>query len=337
MILVSIVVPIYNCKEYLEQCVQSLVNQTLKDIEIILVDDGSTDGSDLICDELSKKDPRIVVIHQKNNGVSAARNSGIHIATGKYIGFSDADDISLEDKFEIQYKNAIETGAEVSVIGMIVYYSDNKKQEVYGTGKKYFWTEKEKTLPLKYGLNKQVLTMSPYCMIVKSSLCKQELFQEGRHINEDRFFGFMIIAKAKSICYEDVCKYYYMQREGSVAHSKFSKKFFDCTYFADEMEKYVISNVPELMEDAKLNSCKIKIMVLKYLLKDADAYSNFKSDKDKLIKEIMQYGFKYLSKNLKKIRLIDAIIMCKFTWLYSQLIRIYQRYIKYLSKLEEIK
>lgn len=324
MIAVSIVVPVYNSKKYIEQCIQSLISQTLKEIEIVLVDDGSTDGSGQLCDEYAKKDLRIVVIHQVNAGVSAARNAGICASKGQYIGFSDADDISIEDKFEIQYRNICSTNAEVSVIGMTEYYSEKKQRYIYGTGKKYYWTEGDK-LPLKYGLNKEFLTMAPYCMIIKADLCKEVLFEEGRHINEDYYFGFMIFAKAKGICYEDICKYLYMQRESSVSHGKFSKKFFDCNYFADKIEKFIIHNVPELSEDARLNTCLTKLKVLKYLLKDSNAYLKFDIEKKQLIKDITDdYGFEYLRKKLSKLRIIDAYFMCKFTWLYSKIIRIYQ-------------
>ena len=94
---VSIVVPVYNVEKYLNRCVESLIHQTLKDIEIILVDDGSKDGSGLLCDEWCKKDSRIQVVHKINGGLSSARNAGLKVASGKYVGFVDSDDdIDLE-------------------------------------------------------------------------------------------------------------------------------------------------------------------------------------------------------------------------------------------------
>ena len=91
--MISVIVPVYNVKDYLERCVKSIINQTEKDIEIILVDDGSTDGSSLICDELAKSDNRITVFHKANGGLSSARNCGIERAKGKYLCFIDSDDI----------------------------------------------------------------------------------------------------------------------------------------------------------------------------------------------------------------------------------------------------
>lgn len=95
MVLVSIVVPIYKVEKYLSRCVQSLLNQTLKDIEIILVDDGSPDKCPEMCESYLKLDKRIKVVHKKNGGLSSARNAGISVATGKYIGFVDSDDSIL--------------------------------------------------------------------------------------------------------------------------------------------------------------------------------------------------------------------------------------------------
>ena len=98
---VSIIVPIYNVEKYLSKCIESILSQTYKNIEIILVDDGSPDNSPQICDEYAKKDDRIIVIHKANGGVSSARNAGIDIATGKYIGFVDPDDYIENNMYEL--------------------------------------------------------------------------------------------------------------------------------------------------------------------------------------------------------------------------------------------
>lgn len=116
---VSIIVPCYKVEQYLRQCVDSLINQTMKDIEIILVDDGSPDKSGEICDEYKAKDNRIKVIHKKNGGVSAARNDGLKVATGEYVVFVDSDDYVPVDAYELLYNKAIETSADM-VIGDVI-------------------------------------------------------------------------------------------------------------------------------------------------------------------------------------------------------------------------
>ena len=113
--LISIIVPVYNVEQYLDDCLISIINQTYKNIEIILIDDGSTDKSGKICDEYAKKDSRIIVIHKENGGVSSARNAGLRIAKGAYIGFVDPDDWIAEDMYEVLYSNAKKYDADVSV------------------------------------------------------------------------------------------------------------------------------------------------------------------------------------------------------------------------------
>ncbi|MBR4316077.1 MAG: glycosyltransferase, partial [Alphaproteobacteria bacterium] len=110
---ISIIVPVYNVQKYLDKCLKSIISQTLTDIEIILVDDGSTDSSGLICDKYAKKDKRIKVVHQKNARQGAARNAGIKLATGDYIGFVDSDDYITSDMFEKLYKKAYIYDADI--------------------------------------------------------------------------------------------------------------------------------------------------------------------------------------------------------------------------------
>ena len=112
--LITVIVPVYNVKDYLQQCVESICGQTYQNLEILLVDDGSTDGSGKICDELAKKDTRIKVIHKPNGGLSDARNAGLDVATGDYIGYVDSDDYIEPDMFEILLTNIEEHQADIS-------------------------------------------------------------------------------------------------------------------------------------------------------------------------------------------------------------------------------
>ena len=119
--LISIIVPVYNVEPYLNKCLDSIVNQTYKKLEIILIDDGSTDNSGLICDEYASKDNRIIVVHQKNKGLSAARNVGLNIAKGDYIAFVDSDDFIEKDMYFTMY----------NVMNKIL-----RKTELWSTGEK---------------------------------------------------------------------------------------------------------------------------------------------------------------------------------------------------------
>lgn len=114
--LISIIIPVYNVQNYLRECIDSVIAQTYKNLEIILVDDGSPDKSGEICDEYSKKDARIKVIHKENGGLSDARNVALDIAKGEYIGFIDSDDYVEKDMFETLHTLAVEHNAEISSI-----------------------------------------------------------------------------------------------------------------------------------------------------------------------------------------------------------------------------
>ena len=113
----SVIVPVYNVEEYLQACVYSVLGQTIKDLELILIDDGSPDRCGIICDEYARRDGRVKVIHQENHGVSHARNAGLRMATGDYLGFVDPDDLICPEMYETMIREAEENGAEIAICG----------------------------------------------------------------------------------------------------------------------------------------------------------------------------------------------------------------------------
>ena len=143
-VLVSVIVPVYNVKEYLEQCLETVINQTLKNIEIILVNDGSTDGSDVICNEFASKDERIKVINQKNAGLAAARQAGLNVAKGEYVGFVDSDDWLELTMYEEMYAKAKEKN--VDIVFCNVYRDEDKKEQIYFNPGYYDRSEMEKVI-----------------------------------------------------------------------------------------------------------------------------------------------------------------------------------------------
>ena len=127
--LISIIVPVYNVENYLRKCVDSIINQSYKNLEIILVDDGSTDSSGKICDEYSLKDSRIKVIHKKNGGLSDARNAGMEIASGDFWGFVDSDDYIDSDMYSVLLENLLGAEADLSACGRIFTYDGKEIPE----------------------------------------------------------------------------------------------------------------------------------------------------------------------------------------------------------------
>lgn len=128
-VLISVIVPVYKVEQYLEKCVNSITAQTYSNLEIILVDDGSPDKCGDICDSLAEKDKRIKVIHKMNGGLSSARNAGIDIATGQYIGFVDSDDFIEPEMYEKLLKLIKQEGTKLAVCAVNYVYEDGKKNE----------------------------------------------------------------------------------------------------------------------------------------------------------------------------------------------------------------
>lgn len=127
---ISIIVPIYNVEKYIEKCIQSILNQTFSDFELILVNDGSTDSCGEICDKYKKLDDRIIVIHKVNGGLSSARNAGIDIARGEYIGFIDSDDYIHEKMYEILYNNAITYNSDIVICKKEMFMKKRKMNKI---------------------------------------------------------------------------------------------------------------------------------------------------------------------------------------------------------------
>lgn len=223
--IVSVIVPIYEVEKYLRKCIDSICNQTYKQLEIILVDDGSTDSCGSICDKYSKVDKRIVVIHKKNGGLSSARNAGLDVASGAYIAFVDADDFVHPQFIEI-------------LIGLCEKYECDIAQCDFLT-----ISEQSLILPLnsqrslisytgKQALHQLCIGKEDVKYIVAwNKLYKRELFYEIRYplgkIHEDEFTTYRIIWKAKKMIITNQYLYYYLQRPESIMGRKYSVKRLD--------------------------------------------------------------------------------------------------------------
>ena len=220
--LISIIIPVYNVEKYLEDCLNSVVNQTYKNLEIILIDDGSTDNSGKICDLYAKKDNRIVVIHKENAGVSSARNVGLKIAKGLYIGFVDPDDYIAEDMYEILYQNIIKNDYNISVCkySRITDRNFNKLSE----------NRNNKSIVLNM-CESMYYMLSPefgYDCSVWNKLYKKDIiknFDEKIIVGEDLWYNFKIFMQDnnKTIFYVAEKYYYYNRLDSACRSIKFRK------------------------------------------------------------------------------------------------------------------
>ena len=216
--LISVVVPVYNVESYLEKCIESILSQTYRNLEIILVDDGSTDSSGKICEKYKGKSSLISVIHTANKGQAAARNTGIKLAKGEYITFVDSDDVISPNMITLLYDNI--AGCDLSMCGNIKFEKALPKPDDEG----------KKRMVKKKRYFKYLLTNPDYVVVwgklYKKEVVEQTLFQEGM-IYEDEEFMPRLISKIQNVCVDSRQMYFYRVRPNSTMTSKFRPKKLD--------------------------------------------------------------------------------------------------------------
>lgn len=231
--LISVIVPIYNVEKYINKCIDSIINQTYKNIEIILIDDGSTDSCCKICDEYEKKDNRIKVIHQENAGLSEARNAGIKVSKGEYLAFVDGDDYILEDMLQYLYDLINETNSEISVCNFIRYWGDDKQLVEYDIAREKIVLNKIQAL--KEILKNDLLKSFAWNKLYKKSVFEDVRYPKGMKM-EDVATTYKLISNSEKIVIGKMPKYYYVQREGSILSTNSTSMYID--YYKAVLERY---------------------------------------------------------------------------------------------------
>ena len=217
--LISIIIPVYNVEKYLCRCIDSVINQTYKNLEIILIDDGSTDNSGKICDEYVLKDNRIKVIHKQNGGVSSARNTGLDVAKGEYIGFVDSDDYIERDMYEILYNLIVNNNVKISCCNKFIFSKDKNK------------FIESKSFPNKAGVLsfEEILNDSKHDFYIWNKLFNRKLignihFNEQITLGEDLVFIYQLLQKAGNAFFYEKAKYYYYNNTQSTTRTHIFKK-----------------------------------------------------------------------------------------------------------------
>lgn len=249
MELISIIVPVYKVEEYLDKCVQSIVDQTYTNLEIILVDDGSPDRCGNMCEQWARKDKRIRVIHKENGGLSDARNAGMEIAAGVYTSFVDSDDWIHPDFIQTLYEAVSQTGAQIAGCDVCTVYPD-QEPELGGTGDVKVCTAEEAIADILQGRGFRAVAWNKLYL---SSLLKGERYPVGKH-HEDEFFTYRIYGKAEKLVYVDQPMYFYLQRQGSIMRS-FSIKRLDALEAYLERLSYLKERYPKLYSGDKFTFC----------------------------------------------------------------------------------
>ena len=261
--LISVVIPVYNVETYLEECLQSVVDQTYQNLQIILVNDGSTDGSLTICKSFAQKDQRILALSQENAGLSAARNTGIKAATGKYITFIDSDDAIHPDMIEHLHNMLKQHNADMTVC------------------QKEFTNEESKAIPCDQYYPDRIISGNRNCMkfffedngldttawgkLYKTEMFAEISYPEGKY-HEDIYTTYRLIALCDKIVTSAQRLYFYRQRTGSIIHASFSPKHLDAVEGSLLRAEFISAHYPPLktLAQSKIiytaNSCVLKLM-----------------------------------------------------------------------------
>ena len=252
--LVSIIVPIYNAEKYLDSCIQSVLRQTYTNWELILIDDGSTDKSGRIAEEYGFADERITVFHQKNLGVSLARNQGIDEATGNYVVFLDADDELIEDCLAKTVNIAEETNADV------VAGRSCENQELFQD--RIIWTGAE---ALENSLKDHLFTYSACAKLIRREFIGKTRFTPDIRINEDSYFVFQLLCKQNVFVLTNDVIYFYRANSESSSRTVFSEKYFDILKVSDLKYKKIEEQFPQMHDLTKNMLLKARMNVLRIL------------------------------------------------------------------------
>ncbi|MBQ7965949.1 MAG: glycosyltransferase family 2 protein [Ruminococcus sp.] len=314
--LVSVIVPIYNAKQYLPQCIESVLNQSYNNIELILVDDGSTDNSFEVCNEYCKSDNRVIAVRQENTGVSGARNKGIDLAKGEYIAFVDSDDELMADGIKLLVEDAIKYDADmVSAVKRIIN-PDGSVYSPYDDGKCMIYEGVES---VELSLDGERQTNSACAKLFKKSFLGDIRFAEGRSINEDGFFLFECYVKLPKLVQHNICIYNYYVRSNSSTRSGFSEKYFDMLYFCDRKREIINELFPQLNQKMTNQEVTTNIFFLEALCKTKDkAYTKYQKDSIKLIRK----NYKSYTTMNEHERKMARIIRYGFYPLYKVAVRL---------------
>lgn len=298
--LISVIIPVYNVEQYLDRCINSILNQSYNKLEIILVNDGSTDNSKDICLKYQSIDKRIKVINQSNGGLSKARNAGINYSVGKYICFIDSDDFIHKDMINILYNNLIKTKSDISVCSFEKVYKEKEDLKVTSNYMEYYNPNFYDNLfnDLK------VETIIACNKLYKKSLFNGLLYRENK-FHEDEFIIHHILKKVNKIVYDKNKLYYYFQRENSITNN-YSIKNLDVIEALEDRIQF--------FKEQNLN---------KYYDLTLKVYAN-----------TLMYHYGVINNNIRNYKIIKINLRSKFNNVYKKVI--FSKNIKLIDKVKII-
>ena len=265
--LISVIVPVYKVETYLDQCVQSIVDQTYQNLEIILVDDGSPDCCPALCDAWAEKEHRIKVIHKENGGLSDARNAGLAVATGKYISFIDSDDWIAKEMLERLYIALQRDGSDIAACTVEMVWEDGTPSRLLTVQTNCVLDRQEAQAAL---LKEATLKQPVWYKLYRKEIIEGIPFEVGKY-HEDVFWSYQAIGNAKRVSVIDYIGYCYLQRKGSIMGEGYSLKRLDAVEAKVRRQEYLEEEMPELAKMGLIDLFFTCIyhgqMALKYLKK----------------------------------------------------------------------
>ena len=298
--LISVIVPVYNLENYIKRCLKSIQNQTYRNIEIIVVDDGSIDDSWNVINRIAKEDNRVIPIHKENGGVSSARMLGLANANGEWIGFVDGDDEIEEDMYEVLMNNAFEYDADISHCGYKMIFNDGRITSFYDTKVKKIQDNTTGVIDLLEG---DLIEPGLWNKLYKKSLFEDIELDTNIKINEDLLLNYYLFKNSQLSIFEDLTKYCYIIRDNSASRSKLN----DYKIYDPIRVKEVILNDAD--DEYKSTAQKVFLRTLIYvynsLILNEDDFIN---DKKKIRKMIFSNRC-YCSLLNSKLKIITYMII----------------------------
>ena len=282
---ISIIVPVYKVEAYLDRCVNSILNQTFTDFELILVDDGSPDRCPMMCDEWAKRDDRIQVIHKKNGGLSSARNAGLDIAKGNYIGFVDSDDWIETDMYEYLYKAIIGNDADYASIEMQLTWLENVnlsqpqyKETVY---------RQDELFRIFFRVDSDEIHYYAWDKLYRKETIKDIRFWEGMRF-EDIDFNFKVIEKSKKGVYVNQIKYNYFYNTEGITRNKLVQEDLQLIAIWENVAEQCKTKYPGYYLYADMNKKRAYMGLLGKKVKYgvSEKYTNWERDQKEIVKHL---------------------------------------------------
>ncbi|MBR5621369.1 glycosyltransferase [Candidatus Saccharibacteria bacterium] len=283
--LISIIVPVYNVHEYLSACFDSLQKQSYPKLEFIIIDDGSTDGSGVSCDEFAKREPRAKVIHQANKGLSVSRNIGLGLATGEYVTFVDSDDYLAPDCISYLFSLVNKHGVPLSICSL-TELTLNGHQINYGADyqEKLMSTEEA----LSRMLREEGFNVSAYAKLYHRALWQGITFPENI-LHEDLGTTYKLIEKCQKVAYGPEPKYIYRKRKNSISSQEFNEKKYSIITLTDEMCDSLEANFPYLLNTVNLRRMHARFSVLRQMAVSKNLTATQKAKEQEIVSYLKEH------------------------------------------------